>query len=42
MDVDPSVEDDSAGQFVHALAPDTAEYIPAGHSTHALALVAPV
>ncbi len=41
MPVDPGGEDDPAGQFKHALAPDTAEYLPAGHSTHVLTLLVP-
>jgi len=37
----PGVEDVPAGQAIHAVDPVTAEYVPAGHATHAAEELAP-
>ena len=42
MDEDPGVEDeDPVGHKAQALVPAVFEYVPPGHTTHVLALVAP-
>ena len=41
MAADPRLEDEELGHAVHALAAAVLEYVPAGHETHVLALVAP-
>ena len=42
IDVDPGAEDENVGHAVHALAPATPDYAPAGQFRHALALLPPV
>lgn len=41
IDTEPTEDEDPDGHAAHALTPVAFEYVPAGHETHVLALVAP-